>query len=145
MAINPTLLKNSNSANNYINLLDNHSVAIATVAAPANDDEANSPSVVKVTVTQPPHQALYFSRSRIPYAGPALKHFGLYAYTSVFFKAYRTEKFETQYAAESLEQLSWLENRWIIRVLVKDRIDNVGVDTREEYDAFVQRWRLIHG
>jgi len=125
-----------------IAVLDNSQSAIATIAAPATDDEVNSPSVVKVTVTQPPHRALYFSRSRIPYAGPVLKHFGLYAYTPIFFNAYRSEKFDTQYPSESLEQLSWLENRWTIDVLVKNRIDNVGIDTREEYDAFVQRWRV---
>jgi 3-deoxy-manno-octulosonate cytidylyltransferase (CMP-KDO synthetase) len=127
-------------------LKENEDCDIATLASPASQDEYASPDVVKVVINNNGH-AMYFSRCSIPYkASNSLKHVGVYAYRIGFLNQWRRGlcRFNNMklprecHKNEKLEQLQWLENGFNIKVLVRD-IKTAGIDTREEYDAFVKR------
>ncbi len=115
-----------------------HDVEVATLAAPATLEEYQSPDVVK-TVLDHDDLAMYFSRCPIPYNQPenALKHMGIYAFTYETLMATATLD-QTTYSGESLEQLTWLQAGYRIKVLTRS-VPYVGIDTREEYEAFVKR------
>jgi 3-deoxy-manno-octulosonate cytidylyltransferase (CMP-KDO synthetase) len=120
-------------------------VAIATLCAPLEARaEALSPSVVKV-VRDARGDALYFSRSPLPAPRPGapglppmLRHIGLYAFRPRALAEFCALPPGTLERAESLEQLRWLEAGRRMRVLVASRA-TVGIDTEEDYAAFVKR------
>lgn len=97
--------------------------------------EIDDPNVVKV-VTDLSGNAVYFSRSRIPFtrdaepAGPVthFKHIGLYVYRRDFLLAYSDLPVGPLEQAERLEQLRALENGYPIRV-VETEYESLGVDT----------------
>jgi 3-deoxy-manno-octulosonate cytidylyltransferase (CMP-KDO synthetase) len=94
-----------------VNLLDNPNCDIGTLASIiADKEQINNPNVVKIALNSQ-KQALYFSRSAIPYkATDYLHHIGIYAYTKSALKKFVSlppAKLEKQ---ESLEQLRALEN-----------------------------------
>lgn len=121
----------------------------------AGEDLAN-PNVVKV-VTDRLSNALYFSRSAIPFVRPPersasngrmpalggakrdrirptvnfLRHQGIYGYTTKFLLQFVKWKPGVLEQAESLEQLRALENGARIRVILT-KIAGVGVDTAED-------------
>ncbi|MCK6448206.1 MAG: 3-deoxy-manno-octulosonate cytidylyltransferase [Planctomycetes bacterium] len=128
-------------------------VEIATLAGPLADErELAAASVVKV-VRDARGDALYFSRAPIPSAAHpragapawrelARRHVGVYAFRPralARFCALGESRLE---ALENLEQLRWLEAGGRIRVLDASRVP-LGIDTREDYDAFVERTRGI--
>ncbi len=112
---------------------------MATLAVPFETETgAENPSRVKVVLDKKGF-ALYFSRSRIPHEGAALLHLGLYAYTRPFllkFVKLPTGRLEQ---GERLEQLRALENGVRIRVGVVRGAARGGIDTAEDYRAFVER------
>ena len=126
-------------------------VAIATLAAPlSSDEEWKSPSVVKV-VSEASGTALYFSRAPIPGRGhgappmraadlPARRHIGVYAFRPRALARCAALPPSRLEQAESLEQLRWLEAGERIRVVAATRAP-AGIDTREDYAAFVARQR----
>ena len=101
--------------------------------------ELSNPNVVKV-VTDRSGNALYFSRSRIPYVragaeqAPCYKHVGLYVYRREFLLAYPQLPVGPLERAEKLEQLRALENGYRIRV-VETEYESRGVDTPEDLKA----------
>ena len=109
---------------------------MATVATELFDtDEMNNPNNVKVVIDKN-NDALYFSRSLIPYprnAGKSkvFKHIGIYAYRRNFLLAYAKIEPTPLEQSESLEQLRALENGFKIRV-IKSSCRFVGVDTEED-------------
>ena len=109
---------------------------MATVATELTDaDEMNNPNNVKVVLDRY-NDALYFSRSLIPYprnAGNAkvFKHIGIYAYRRQFLIDYAKMEPTPLEKSESLEQLRALENGFKIRVIKSD-CRFVGVDTEED-------------
>ena len=109
---------------------------MATVATELTDaDEMNNPNNVKVVLDRY-NDALYFSRSLIPYprnAGNAkvFKHIGIYAYRRDFLVDYAKMEPTPLEKSESLEQLRALENGFKIRVIKSD-CRFVGVDTEED-------------
>jgi 3-deoxy-manno-octulosonate cytidylyltransferase (CMP-KDO synthetase) len=121
------------------------SVEMGTLAAPLGPGEDAVPSVVKVVVDARGF-ALYFSRAPIPFrrdpAGPAsaLRHVGVYAYRRAFLDRFRAMGQTPLERTEMLEQLRALENGARIRVVTVDRAPP-GIDTPEDYAAFVRRWR----
>lgn len=125
---------------------------MATLASPfsADEDPAN-PDIVKVVVDQR-GRALYFSRSRIPFHRDAsfregaipLKHAGLYAYRRTFLEQYVHMPSTPAERAEKLEQLRVLEHGHPIGVL-QARVEHHGIDTPEQYEAFVERWKQRRG
>jgi len=125
---------------------DDPSVEMGTLAAPVGSEaEAAAPSVVKVVVDLRGF-ALYFSRAAVPFrreaTGPAktLRHVGVYAYRREFLDRFAAMEATPLERTEMLEQLRALENGVRIRVVPVDRAPP-GIDTREDYDAFVRRLR----
>ena len=98
------------------------------------------------------YEALYFSRSLIPYprdvGGKILQsqdyymHCGVYAYTPEFLKTFVALPQGQNEKSEKLEQLRVLENGYRIVAGVVESA-TPGIDTRDDYEAFVQRW-LAH-
>ena len=109
---------------------------MATVATELTDEEEmKNPNNVKV-IFDKNHNALYFSRSLIPYPrnvgkSKAFKHIGIYAYRRNFLLDYAKMESTPLEQAESLEQLRALENGYKIRVIESD-CKFVGVDTEED-------------
>ncbi len=139
--IEPALIDDLASA-----LLADSDLAIATAANEITDDALMSdPNVVKV-VLRLDGDALYFSRSPLPFqrsGSPALKlyrHKGIYAYRRDFLENFVTWEPSPLELAESLEQLRALENGARIKVIITDDTSG-GVDTLEqanELEAFLQ-------
>ena len=126
------------------------SIPMGTLAAPiASEEEAAAPSVVKVVVDRSGF-ALYFSRAAIPFrrdaAGPArtFRHVGVYAYRREFLAEFASLPETPLERTEMLEQLRALEHGRRIRVVPVDRAPP-GIDTREDYEAFVRRRRERNG
>ncbi|MBT8045068.1 MAG: 3-deoxy-manno-octulosonate cytidylyltransferase [Verrucomicrobiae bacterium] len=112
-------------------------VDMATAANPITDDTLlDDPNVVKCVLAQN-GDALYFSRSPLPYrraASPALqlyRHKGIYAYRRDFLEKFVNWQPSPLELAESLEQLRALENNARIKVLITDD-QSPGVDTPEQ-------------
>ena len=136
--INPALLDTMIGA-----LRDDPNLPMITAASPLPEGpECDNPNIVKVVFTTDRH-ALYFSRSRIPFARnpPALpchRHLGVYGYSRDFltrFVAWPPSPLET---TESLEQLRALENGARIRIVITTD-DSPGVDTPEQARAVEAR------
>lgn len=124
-------------------VLDDSEVVMGTlkkrIADPA---EIQNPNVVKV-VTDRLGNALYFSRSPIPYhrGGPEtfFKHIGLYVYRRDFLLGYSDLPVGPLELAERLEQLRALENGYRIRVAETD-YESLGVDTPEDLARVSELW-----
>ncbi len=132
---------------------DDPATPIGTLACPfPSDGDPKNPNGVKVVISQT-GRALYFSRSLIPYPREAkgapdnpsnwLLHLGLYAYRREFlFKLAKLAPTPLE-EREKLEQLRVLEHGYSMAVAVVSRATG-GVDTPEDYAAFVARWRRDH-
>lgn len=128
-------------------LVDHPDADMATLLAPMEsaDDVAN-PNIVKC-ITDKNGRAIYFSRSVIPYDRTAAgvgdaanykRHLGIYAYRKSFLMQYTTLEPSFLEQTEKLEQLRVIENGFtILTAMVEAAWD--GVDTQEQYQAFVQR------
>jgi 3-deoxy-manno-octulosonate cytidylyltransferase (CMP-KDO synthetase) len=106
---------------------------MATLACPIeSDEEYMSRDVVKV-VTDLSDNALYFSRSPIPYGSRAIarRHIGLYGYQTRVLRALSELDPTPLEVAESLEQLRALQNGFKIHVLHTDK-PHLGVDRPED-------------
>lgn len=129
---------------------------MGTVATPwPADVPLGEPGFVKVVVDGR-GDALYFSRSAIPFHrdGPPtspdgqrtdgapryLKHLGLYAFRPRFLATYAYLPPTPLERAESLEQLRALEHGYSIAVFVS-RYAGREVNTPQDYAAFVERYR----
>lgn len=99
---------------------------IATLATPLSGD-ATDPNRVKVVISER-HEALYFSRSPIPYGGPYYKHIGLYAYRMDVLKRIVQLPPAPLELTERLEQLRWLDAGYTIRVALTPH-ETIGIDT----------------
>ncbi|MDD6890528.1 MAG: 3-deoxy-manno-octulosonate cytidylyltransferase [Bacteroidales bacterium] len=98
----------------------------------------NSPKVV----VDARGRALYFSRSVVPYRRGVgtdewlkghtyYKHIGLYAYRADVLKAITALPQSSLELAESLEQLRWLENGYVIKVGISE-VETIGIDTPQD-------------
>jgi 3-deoxy-D-manno-octulosonate cytidylyltransferase len=117
--------------------LEDADLQMATVASPLLEDEYDEPSAVKV-ICNKQGDAMYFSRSLIPYPRhafihPPMKHVGIYAYRRQFLLDYAKMDPTPAEETESLEQLRALENGYAIRVIKTDK-RFVGVDTPEDLE-----------
>lgn len=131
-------------------LLEEAGGEMATAAVPIRDRAAfESPHVVKV-VLDGAGRALYFSRAPIPRGAapggdPApLEHIGVYAYRREALLALSRLPPAPAERAERLEQLRALHHGMTIRVLVTPA-EHAGIDTPEEYAAFVRSWKKREG
>lgn len=121
---------------------------VATVASPlAPGENPANPNIVKV-VRRLDGTAVYFSRALIPFprdpdvavALAPLKHVGLYAYRRSFLDLYTRLAPTDLERTEQLEQLRILAHGYAIAVAVVDSPGHPGIDTPEQYEAFVRRW-----
>lgn len=106
------------------------------------------PSCPKV-IMNTRQEAIYFSRSTIPYIQNADKkdwfnrftfyeHLGLYGYRSDVLRKITRLAPSSLEIAESLEQNRWLENGFKIRVLETDH-ENISIDTQEDLDKILDK------
>jgi 3-deoxy-manno-octulosonate cytidylyltransferase (CMP-KDO synthetase) len=127
-----------------ISCFNNPKTQIATLVKPfhKNDDIFNS-NHVKVTINKD-NQALYFSRSAIPFLRNQdvitwaskhqyYKHIGIYAYQTGILKELTGIQPSSLELAESLEQLRWLENGYCI-IVEKTDFESISVDTPEDLE-----------
>ena len=124
---------------------------MATLVSPfaPGEDPAN-PNIVKC-VLGVDGRALYFSRSLIPFdrdrqpgAQAPYKHIGLYVYRRAFLRTFLALAPTPLERTESLEQLRVLEHGHPI-VCAVGEAHFTGIDTPEQYAAFVERMRAGAG
>jgi len=121
-------------------LLHDDDIEMGTLKKRIEDPrEIGDPNVVKV-VTDRSGNAIYFSRSTIPYSGTGFslpgvhyKHIGLYVYRRDFLLGYSDLPVGPLERAERLEQLRALENGCSIRV-VETEYESLGVDTPQDLE-----------
>jgi 3-deoxy-manno-octulosonate cytidylyltransferase (CMP-KDO synthetase) len=118
-------------------LLDDNEAQMATLKKRITDPgEIVNPNVVKV-VTDRHDNAIYFSRTTIPYDrghdAVYYLHVGLYVYRRDFLLRYSQLPVGPLERAESLEQLRAMENGYRIRV-VETEYESIGVDTPEDLE-----------
>ncbi len=113
---------------------------ITAANAFGSDEDAGNPNAVKVVLDRAGN-ALYFSRSVIPFARDGsprhLRHQGIYGYSAKFLLQFVKWKPGVLEACEQLEQLRALENGARIRVLLT-KSASLGVDAPEDA-ALVER------
>ena len=124
---------------------DDASTQIATLVKPFPSDapfeSLQNPNSPKVVIDKAGH-ALYFSRSVIPFLRGVdqsawlskhtyYKHIGLYAYRREVLDEITALSQSSLELAESLEQLRWIENGYVIKVGLTD-VETIGIDTPED-------------
>lgn len=117
---------------------------IATLAKRIESfEELHDPNIPKVVINQN-NEALYFSRSPIPFVQSIdksewlkehsfLKHIGIYAYRKDILLNIARLNPSTLEKAESLEQIRWLENGYKIRVKLTE-LESISIDTPEDLE-----------
>lgn len=125
---------------------------IATLLRPMQDlGLLHNPNVVKV-VRAADGRAMYFSRSPIPYlrnespedwskANSFYQHIGIYGYTAEAIAAIAEMPPSVYEAAESLEQLRWLEHGLPIYTALTT-VETLAVDTPEDLERIRQHLGL---
>jgi 3-deoxy-manno-octulosonate cytidylyltransferase (CMP-KDO synthetase) len=115
-------------------MMENPRTPIGTLAHRIeSEEEWRSPEVVKVVCNRH-REALYFSRSPLPFQRsfdpklPLLRHVGIYAFRARALATFVALKPSTLEIAESLEQLRALENGLAIQV-IETKYRCLGVDT----------------
>lgn len=124
-------------------LLDGQTQLGTLVKQIEDQEELFNPNVVKA-IFNINNEAIYFSRATLPYNRNAqpenwlgerkyFKHIGIYAYRSDILKQITTLEVSGLEKAESLEQLRWIENGYVIKV-AETEYPSVGVDTPEDLE-----------
>jgi len=131
---------------------EEESVNIATLIRKVDRDEdlfnPNHPKVVVSLV----RDALYFSRSVIPFVRDAekekwtekhvyYKHIGIYAYRYESLMKITALGQSTLETAESLEQNRWIENGYRIRTAVTPW-ESIGIDTPDDLEKAREHYRI---
>jgi 3-deoxy-manno-octulosonate cytidylyltransferase (CMP-KDO synthetase) len=122
------------------------SVQVASLKQRISEEEdVRNPNVVKV-VTNLLGDALYFSRSVIPYrrdqgiAHPFFRHIGVYGFRKKALMAFTQWPHSQLELTEKLEQLRYLDNGVPIR-MVETAFNGMGIDTPEDLEKARQ---LLH-
>ncbi|WP_411845075.1 3-deoxy-manno-octulosonate cytidylyltransferase [Roseibacillus persicicus] len=124
------------------------SIDLITAASPLQDTaQLQDPNIVKV-VLNACNDALYFSRSPIPFARVAdsvqpLRHIGLYGYRSDFLRDFVQWPPAPLEIAESLEQLRALHHGARIRVVLTDH-EAIGLDTPDQVSLLENLLTRLH-
>jgi 3-deoxy-manno-octulosonate cytidylyltransferase (CMP-KDO synthetase) len=117
-------------------------VELATLVKVIDNDEHLQNSNVAKVVVNARSEAIYFSRSAIPFLRNAkssswikehryYKHIGMYGYSAAILKKITELAVSPLEKAESLEQLRWIENGLRIKVAVTTQ-ETIGIDTPED-------------
>lgn len=119
-----------------ISAFDDPEVVMATLKKEINTElDINNPNIAKL-ITDKNNNAIYFSRSSIPYNRDGrddvkyYKHIGVYGYTKKFLKIFANLPQSSLEKAEQLEQLRAIENGYKIRV-IETQHQSIGVDLPE--------------
>jgi len=132
-----------------INCFKDKETDIATLVKKVhNIEELDNPSMVKVVINNR-DQAMYFSRSIIPFIHEVpreewteqydfYEHVGIYGYTAKALKKITKLQISSYEVLEKLEQLRWLENGFTIKVAYTD-IDSEPIDTPEDLERILSR------
>lgn len=128
-------------------------IGAGTVVSPLrSSEEFSNPNIVKSVLgfsagieNVTARRALYFSRATVPYpretpAETAFRHVGLYAYRVHAIHTYLELEPSPLELTESLEQLRWLAHGYPVLAGVVHSAHS-GIDTPEQYRAFVERYR----
>jgi 3-deoxy-manno-octulosonate cytidylyltransferase (CMP-KDO synthetase) len=122
-------------------LVDDPELMAATLCTPIlNEEDYHNPNVVK-TVKDLQSNALFFSRSLIPYprnkeGSQPFEHIGIYVFRYDFLMRFVELAQTPMEKVESLEQLRILENGYRLRVTTTRYPYNaLSVDTQEDLDA----------
>jgi 3-deoxy-manno-octulosonate cytidylyltransferase (CMP-KDO synthetase) len=117
---------------------------IATLIKPiTKPEEINNINRPKVVINKN-QEAMYFSRSPIPFVRDAdpeswmvhhtfYSHIGMYAYRAELLPELTKLPIGILEKAESLEQLRWLENGYRIKT-AQTSFENIGIDTPEDLE-----------
>ncbi len=111
-------------------------VEIATLIKPQqSNEELLNPARIKVVINNR-KEAMYFSRSIIPFERNQLnttfyKHIGIYGFKKDVLAKLVVLKPTILEETESLEQLRWLENGYRIKCAVTD-LESISIDTPED-------------
>lgn len=131
-------------------LVDDDEAVMSTLVTPIRDEKnLMDPACVKV-VFDDQQNAMYFSRSPIPFARDGWEglldrdppifhlHVGLYCYRRSFLMEIKEIPVSSLERTECLEQLRVLQRGFRIKTAVIPQ-SHAGIDTREDYQAFVKR------
>ncbi len=144
-----------------IELMQATSADMATACTPfTHEADVTNPNLVKVVMSKSSHgttrRAIYFSRAAIPFRRDATLpstaaspdaafslhpyhlHLGIYAYRREFLLKFAGWEPTPLEQIEKLEQLRAIEHNVEIALIVVDRAVH-GIDTPEQYTAFVRR------
>jgi len=125
---------------------------LATLAKKiTTQEELNSNNVNKV-IWNKNKEALYFSRTALPYLRNVnkdqwinqqsyYKHIGIYGYRIDILEEVSHLQPSSLELAESLEQLRWLENGYIIKI-AETEIESTGIDTPEDLEIILSKEKL---
>jgi len=128
---------------------DDSRAEISTLIKKITDKEALfNPNNPKVVINKN-SEAIYFSRSTIPYVTNTdesewlnkfdfYEHLGLYGYKSNILRELTTLTPSILERSESLEQNRWLENGYRIKV-AETTHENISIDTQEDLDQILKR------
>ena len=129
---------------------DDCDMATLVLAMPAGTEaQKANPNAVKA-VLDGQGRAIYFSRSPIPYDRQPVAvgqtswhhHLGIYAYRTSFLQEFASWPVSALERQESLEQLRAIEaGRRIAAATIPHAWAGKGIDTPEDYQAFVDRTR----
>ncbi len=143
-----------NQIDQLVHLFEGSStVDIATLAKKIDSEKAlMDPNIVKVVFNKQA-EALYFSRSTIPFvrnlaSGQWLRHHDFYKHIGIY--AFRNEVLQAcaklppgkLEIMESLEQLRWLEAGYNISVGLT-KLETMGIDTPEDLEKFETENELL--
>jgi 3-deoxy-manno-octulosonate cytidylyltransferase (CMP-KDO synthetase) len=122
-----------------VGVFNDTSVEVASVMQKLGaDEDINNPNVVKV-VCDKNNNALYFSRSPIPYKRnlqsslPIYKHVGVYAFRKNTLLGFTKWPMGVLEQTEMLEQLRYLENGVKIK-MIETTSTSIGIDTPEDLE-----------
>lgn len=128
-----------------IGLFHDSDVCVASVMQNLRaEEDVDNPNIVKV-VCDKNNNALYFSRSPIPYKRnlhsslPIYKHVGVYAFRKQTLLDFTTWPMGVLEQTEMLEQLRYLENGIKIK-MVETLTHSIGIDTPED----LERAKIYH-
>lgn len=122
---------------------ENTQIATLIKEHPLNN-ELRNPARIKVVVNKN-MEALYFSRSVIPYTKPEIlntkyyKHIGIYAYRKNALLEIVNLPESSLEKAESLEQLRWLENGYKIKCAITTH-ESISIDTPEDLNNVLAKY-----
>ncbi len=138
---------NPRQIDSLASLLDGKTELATLIKKITDPNDLHNSNVVKV-ITNARYEAIYFSRSPLPYLRNEpkeswftkhnyYKHIGMYGYRSDILAEITKLSPSTLEKAESLEQLRWIENGYIIKI-AETEIESMGVDTPEDLKRAIE-------